>query len=136
MTRPDLDGIHHLKIPVSDLARSLPWYQQVLGLAVALEFPDADGVMRGVAGAVPGLGGTLLALREDPGAAAGVRGFDPVAFAVNGQDGLRAWTVHFDGHGIGHTPVLKATTGSLVAADDPDGMHVLFYSQDPPPNEG
>lgn len=129
MTGPDLAGIHHLKIPVSDLAGSLRWYEQVLGLTVALEFPDDDGVLRGVAGKVAGLGDTLLALRQNADAVAGVKGFDPIAFAVNGHDDLQAWVAHLDDHGVSHTPIIKATTGWLVAADDPDGIHILFYSR-------
>ena len=33
-TAPKLDGIHHLKLPVTDLDRSLAWYQEHLGYGV------------------------------------------------------------------------------------------------------
>lgn len=131
MTRPHLTGIHHLKIPVSDLARSTHWYQQVLGLTITTQFSDDNGVVRGVAGTVAGLGHTLLALREDPEAAAGIKGFDPIAFAVHDHNDLQAWMTHLDQIGVPHTPMIEATAGSLIAADDPDGLHVLFYSQAP-----
>ncbi len=58
MNRPAITGIHHLKFPVSDLPVSLAWYERVLGFQVDFEFPDDDGVVRGVAG------------------------FDPVCFAI------------------------------------------------------
>jgi catechol-2,3-dioxygenase len=43
---PALAGVHHLKLPVTDLARSLEWYRSRLGYEVQVEFvengrPDA-----------------------------------------------------------------------------------------------
>ena len=64
---PTLSGIHHVKFPVRDLAKSRAWYERVLGLEVQMEFADDhDGVVRGVAGPA---GGVPIALREDPLAA-------------------------------------------------------------------
>jgi catechol 2,3-dioxygenase-like lactoylglutathione lyase family enzyme len=53
MVNVKFTGIHHLKLPVSDLARSREWYEPVLGYTVEREFPDDDGVVRGVAGGCP-----------------------------------------------------------------------------------
>lgn len=66
MTSPQLAGIHHVKIPVTELSRSLEWYGKVFGFRVAYEFPEADGVVRGVAGVMPGLGETMVAFRVNP----------------------------------------------------------------------
>lgn len=55
MNPPGLDGIHHIKIPVTDLHRSLDWYSRVFGYQTTLVFPEADGVNRGAGGSVPGL---------------------------------------------------------------------------------
>ncbi|MFI0352559.1 VOC family protein [Actinomadura sp. 9N407] len=82
MSRPELSGVHHVKIPVTALGRALPWYERVFGFRVTWEFPDEDGTVRGVAGQIPGLGDILLALRENGRAAEGCRGFDPVGFGV------------------------------------------------------
>jgi hypothetical protein len=35
---PALAGVHHLKLPVTDLARSLVWYRGRLGYDVEIEF--------------------------------------------------------------------------------------------------
>jgi catechol 2,3-dioxygenase-like lactoylglutathione lyase family enzyme len=45
----ELAGVHHVKIPVTDLGRSLHWYRQVFGLRPTMAFPEADGVVRGFA---------------------------------------------------------------------------------------
>lgn len=51
-----------VKVPVSDIASSRRWYAELFGLREVMEWPDADGVVRGVG--LSGLGDQLLALRE------------------------------------------------------------------------
>ncbi|WP_412541160.1 VOC family protein [Longispora sp. K20-0274] len=128
MTSPVLSGIHHVKIPVTDLERSIEWYGRVFGFTVNMEFPDDDGVVRGVAGTVPGLGDTLLTLRVNAEAARGCVGFDPVSFAVDGRADVEAWAAHLDGVGVGHSPVIEASVGWLLVFDDPDGISLHLYS--------
>lgn len=94
MNRPVLAGVHHVKIPVTDLPRSIEWYGRVLDFTPTLEFPDADGVVLGVASTVPGFGDTLLGLRVNPQAAAGCRDFDPIGFAVADHADVKAWAAH------------------------------------------
>ena len=42
---PQLAGIHHLKLPVTDLARSREWYQSRLGYQVQMEFVEHGTLM-------------------------------------------------------------------------------------------
>ncbi|MEU7852409.1 VOC family protein [Nonomuraea sp. NPDC049141] len=128
MTSPILSGIHHVKIPVSDLTRSVQWYGQVFGFAVTTEFPEADGTVLGVAGTVPGLGDTQLTLRVNRDAAQGCVGFDPVSFAVDDLADVHAWAAHLDTLGVAHSPVIEATVGWLLVFDDPDGISLHLYS--------
>ncbi|MEV6010132.1 VOC family protein [Streptomyces sp. NPDC051976] len=128
MPGPPLAGIHHVKIPVTDLDRSLAFYSKVFGLTVEMEFPDSDGVVRGVAGRVPGLGETLLALRVNPAAAQGCADFDPVSFAVTGQAEIQDWAAHLDELAIDHSPVIEASVGWLLVFTDPDGLQLHLYS--------
>ena len=72
----DFGGVFAVKLPVTDLARSRHWYEQVFGFTVALEFPDHEGVIRGVAGSLPGLGDTRTSLREIRSVAAALAGYD------------------------------------------------------------
>ncbi|MGH6657508.1 MAG: VOC family protein [Actinocrinis sp.] len=128
MGRPSLSGIHHVKIPVTDLARAADWYSRVFGFAVTMRFPDADGTVRGVAGSLPGLGQTVLTLRVNETAARGCRGFDPVSFAVDDQADIRAWADHLDRLGVEHSPVIEASVGWLLVFHDPDGIQLHLYS--------
>jgi catechol 2,3-dioxygenase-like lactoylglutathione lyase family enzyme len=128
-TQPELAGIHHVKFPVRDLAVSRLWYERVFGLKVEMEFrDDHDGVVRGVAGTAPGLGETGIALRENPSAAAGYAGFDPVAFAAKDCAAIDAWVAHLDELGVEHSPVIEASIGWIISFQDPDGIELRIYT--------
>jgi catechol 2,3-dioxygenase-like lactoylglutathione lyase family enzyme len=65
---PQLAGIHHVKLPVTDLARSREWYQTLLGYRIQIEFVE-QGQLMGYALEHPN-GGPLLGLRlnrNEPG---------------------------------------------------------------------
>ena len=125
---PELAGIHHVKMPVTDLDRSRDWYGRVLGFKVTYEFQDADGVVRGFAGEVPGLGDSMLCLRVNSQAAQGCQGFDPVSFAVRDRADVEAWAAHLDTLGVPHSPVIEASIGWLLVFNDPDGLDLHLYS--------
>ncbi len=127
MTPPRLDGIFAVKLPVRDLAASRAWYERVFDLRLLREFPDDDGVVRGVAYEVPGLPGTGIALRERPDIA-GLSGFDPVIYGVADDAAVDAWMRRLDGLGISHT-VRPGTIGRVVVFHDPDGLEIHLYSR-------
>jgi catechol 2,3-dioxygenase-like lactoylglutathione lyase family enzyme len=58
---PALAGVHHLKLPVSDLVRSRQWYRSRLGYEVTVEFVE-QGKLMGYVLEHPN-GGPSLALR-------------------------------------------------------------------------
>jgi len=61
---PSLAGVHHLKLPVTDPARSREWYHSRLGYELRAEMVE-QGQLMGLALAHPN-GGPVLALRLDP----------------------------------------------------------------------
>ncbi len=129
MGKATIIGIHHIKFPVSDLQRSRGWYEQVLGLQVLVDFPDADGVVRGLAGLLPGVQPPLaIALRENSSAAVGNNGFDPVSFAIADREAADAWAERLDVLGIQHTPVRQGSLGWVLDMADPDGTVIRLYS--------
>ncbi len=129
--RPYVAGIHHLKIAVSDLAVSLPWYERALG---ASRLPQYDHVLPGgdpfaYILKIPGLG-TLLELRMAPAQAARQAGFDPIVLATETLADLQRWAAYFDECGIEHSGVLRGILGWLLVCRDPDGLSVRFYSHE------
>lgn len=124
---PVLDGIHHLKLPVTDLDRSLTWYQDHLGYRPLMNFVE-DGVVMGMALTHPG-GGPDLAIRLDPERAAAAAGFDYFAIGVPGKDAIDALAAHLTSRGVFHAGVQRTPVGWILAGTfDPDGHDIRFYT--------
>lgn len=123
---PELQ-VMSVKIPVSDLPASRCWYADVFGLREVMEWPDADGVVRGVA--LSGLGEVLLALREHPAAAAATHGFGFLNVRVPSEGDLSGCCSHLDRLQIRHTSVISGASGRLVGFHDLDGHELSFYAQ-------
>jgi catechol 2,3-dioxygenase-like lactoylglutathione lyase family enzyme len=126
---PVLSGIFAVKLPVRDLAESRTWYERVFGLVVELEFPDADEVVRGVTGHLAGCAATWFALRESPGHAAGVEGFNLVNLAVEDLAALEQWVARLDEIGVRHSRIIDASIGWIVVLDDPNGIEIHLYTE-------
>jgi len=124
---PELDGVHHLKLPVSDLNRSRAWYESRLGYQVATEFTE-DGVLMGLALVHP-RGGPMFALRLDPDLAARAAGFDYFSIGVPDKAAIEALARRLEALGEQHAGVHFATAGWILpGAHDPDGHEVRFYT--------
>lgn len=64
MKSGEILGVHHVKVPVVNLARSREWYERLFGVEALIEFPDEDGVVRGVA--YPPLNGSVCHCGRTP----------------------------------------------------------------------
>jgi catechol 2,3-dioxygenase-like lactoylglutathione lyase family enzyme len=116
-----------VKIPVTDLTASRLWYADVFGLREEMEWPDADGAVRGVT--LSGIGDVLLALREHPEAAAATHGFGFLNVQVAAEDDLANCAAHLDGLGVRHTAVMTGASGRRVGFQDLDGHELSFYAR-------
>ena len=126
---PVLAGVHHLKLPVSDLTRSAEWYQSRLGYRVAAEFAE-QGTLMGYAMVHPA-GGPDLALRLDPDRARAAAGFDYFSIGVPDREALDALAVRLTGLGEEHAGVHWASIGWILPLlHDPDGHEVRFYTME------
>lgn len=124
---PVLAGVHHVKLPVSDLARSLAWYESRLGYRKSFEFVE-QGVVMGLVLQHP-RGGPDLALRADPARAAAAAGFDYFSIGVPDRDAIDRLAVRLSGLGEDHAGVQWATIGWILPGlQDPDGHEVRFYT--------
>lgn len=124
---PLLDGVHHLKLPVTDLRRSLAWYQDRLGYELEIEFVE-EGRVAGVALRHPN-GGPRLALREDPDRCRAAAGFDYFSIGVPDKASMDALARRLHELGERHAGVHFATVGWILPElHDPDGHEVRFYT--------
>jgi catechol 2,3-dioxygenase-like lactoylglutathione lyase family enzyme len=124
---PSLTRLRGVKLPVADLPKSLDFYRRAFGFAPWLEFPDDAGVVRGVAGDLPGCDGGL-ALRETPEAHS-QPGLE-LLLGVADKHAIEEWVAHLDALGVPHSPVIDATVGWLLVVHDPDGHEIHLYSEE------
>ena len=124
---PALAGIHHLKLPVTDLARSLEWYRSRLGYQVQVEFVE-QGQLMGCGLAHPA-GGPDLGLRLDPDRARAAAGFDYFAIGVPDKQAMDRLAARLDELGQVHAGVHRASFGWILPEVlDPDGHALRFYT--------
>jgi catechol 2,3-dioxygenase-like lactoylglutathione lyase family enzyme len=135
---PALAGIHHLKLPVTDLATSREWYRSRLGYQLQIEFVE-EGRLMGCALEHPN-GGPPLALRLDPVRARAAAGFDYFAIGVPDKEAIDQLADRLNALGERHAGVHWASIGWILPdLHDPDGHEVRFYTHrhhtDPVPGE-
>jgi catechol 2,3-dioxygenase-like lactoylglutathione lyase family enzyme len=124
---PALAGIHHVKLPVTDLARSREWYESRLGYQVQVEFVE-QGTLMGYSLSHPN-GGPQLGLRLDPERARAAAGFDYFAIGVPDREAIDQLAARLTGLGEQHAGVHWATIGWILPLlHDPDGHEVRFYT--------
>ena len=123
-----LNGFHHVKLPVSDVACSRDWYVRVLGLQVVMEFVEDDALM-GVA-LVDAAQSLSIALRHDPARAAALSGFDAMALGAPTRADVTQWRIRLDDLNEPHGGVVTGHKGGsvLVGLHDPDGIEIRLYA--------
>ena len=127
---PPVQGIHHLELTVSDLARAEQWYTSVLGFEKigGMEKADHSVVMLRGGELMVGLVGHQATSAGDLFDERRV-GLDHAAFAVPTPNDVEAWARHLDAHGVEHTEVKDGALpdSRVVIFRDPDGIQLEFY---------
>ena len=134
-------GLHHLRLTVTDLARSRAFYEDVLGFEVVAESPGdpSDPAVRSdpaqlYGGVVFATNGMLFGLRpvaEGGDAFVSTRvGLDHVSFGVATRAELDAAVQALEERGIEHGEVMElAPFGiAILSFSDPDGVHLELTS--------
>src|SRR3954454_10843449 len=133
---------HHVRLTVTDVARSQAFYTEVFGFEVALDEPpsdDPDGLVSDAlqGGVVLTNAGVLIGLRPVDPAHAGDRfdpfrvGLDHLSFAVDSRADLDTAVALLDRHGVEHGPIreVPAMGMAFLAAFDPDGIALELTAQ-------
>jgi glyoxylase I family protein len=130
-------GVHHMRLTVTDLARSRAFYTEVLGFDVAAESPGSpdDPAVRTdpaqlYGGIVLVTNGMLFGLR--PVAEGGDRfvservGLDHLSFTVASRDALTEARDKLEAHGVPHGEVTDLPDWgiAILSFSDPDGTHL------------
>ncbi len=128
----------HVRLTVTDIARSRAFYDEVFGLPVALEVPaDADEATREqlsflFGGVIYQLGQCLFGLR--PAASAGDRfdenrvGLDHLSFVVGERADLERTAEVLTGRGVGHGGIKDIGSGYILEFRDPDNIALELFA--------
>ena len=122
--------IAHVTLTVSDLNRSVRWYERVFDARLALD--EEPGPFRRAVWLVGGQ--TLIGLHEFPDLADNLPfnerrvGLDHLAFACSSRGELEAWEVRLNELGIAHGGVVDAGYGSGLSFRDPDNIALEFFA--------
>ena len=138
-----IGAIHHLRLTVTDLARSRAFYTSLLGFDVAVESPppgdpSAEALYPVLWGGVVLIRGTLL-LGLRPVAPAGDRfdpdrvGLDHLSFSVPSRADLEAAVRLFDERGVPHGEIttLAGFGIDVLPFEDPDGVQLELTAPSP-----
>ncbi len=122
-----IERIAQVKIPVTDLAVSVPWYVAVLDLRLWTEFVE-DGELRG-AGLIDRDARFGVALRDRRFCASkpDLSGFDVVAFTPSSRESLDELAARCDALGFARSEIVDFGDGWVLDVPDPDGTVLRFY---------
>jgi glyoxylase I family protein len=120
--------ISHVALTVSDLARSVPWYQRLFDAKPVLD--EDTGPFRHVVWAV---GSTLVGLHQFPdGPSEGFDehhvGLDHVAFGCSDRGELEQWEARLNELGVRHGGIVDSGYGSGLSFRDPDNIALEFFA--------
>jgi catechol-2,3-dioxygenase len=122
--------ITHVALTVTDLQRSVPWYERLFGSKPVLD--EDTGPFRHVVWLVGGQ--TLVGLHQfpDPHSAEPFDerrvGLDHLAFACSSRIELAQWEARLNELGIPNGGIVDAPYGSGVSFRDPDNIALEFFA--------
>ena len=125
---PGFPTITHVALTVSDLERSVPWYERLFDAKPVLD--EDTGPFRHV---VWSIGSTLVGLHQFPDPAPGSFderrvGLDHLAFQCANRGELETWQAKLDELGITHGGIVDAGYGSGLSFRDPDGIALELFA--------
>jgi catechol 2,3-dioxygenase-like lactoylglutathione lyase family enzyme len=127
---PDISGLSHLTLTVTDVDKSLDWYEQLLGVQKIME-GEEDGIA--YVTTIHPSSALILGLRRH-GSTADERfdesrvGLDHAALGVATRAEMDGWAARLDELGIEHSGVKDVPYGSVITFRDPDNIQLEFFA--------
>jgi glyoxylase I family protein len=126
---PQLKGISHVELTVSDSERSAAWWQDVMGFTVVREFRGES--FEGRVMVHPSGAGVCVVTHDETQKADAFDeqrvGLDHLSFQVADSDELQRWVAHLDANRVVHSGIIDAGFGPTVVLRDPDNMQLELY---------
>lgn len=124
--------VHHVKIPVTDLQRSVTWYCDLMDLVLWREFIEDDELRGAALKSEEGGFSFGLRLREHCASTPDLTGFDVVGLQMATRESLELLRNRCADLGAAHTQIQdRRANEAVVDVTDPDGTVLRFYWQGP-----
>ena len=125
---PAFPTITHVALTVSDLSKSVPWYEKLFDAKPVLD--EDTGPFHHVVWLV---GGTLVGIHQFPDRVEGEfnerrLGLDHLAFACANRGELEEWEKRLNELGIANGGIVDAGYGSGLSFRDPDNIALEFFA--------
>jgi glyoxylase I family protein len=127
---PEHPRIAHVTLTVSDLDRSVQWYEIFFDVRLSLD--ESPGPFRRAVWLAGGQ--TLVGFHQFPDPADTHPfderriGLDHLAFACRARSDLEAWKIRLDELGIANGGIVDADYGSGLSCRDPDNIALEFFA--------
>ena len=132
MAPPAINGFGHIDFSVSDMERSVRWWDEVMGFKVISQrdrpgyrcwnVANEDGVFIGLVEH-----SNVVRNQFDERAV----GLDHFALKVPDRAALEVWATHLDELGVAGSAIQDENGGPLIAFRDPDGIQLELWAFDP-----
>jgi glyoxylase I family protein len=126
----DFPALTHVALTVTDLGRSRPWYEKLIGAKAVLD--EDTGLFHHVVWLLGN--GTLLGIHTHPNPSSNEPfdetrpGLDHVAFGCANRAELETWEQKLNDLGIKHGGIVDAPYGSGLSFRDPDNNALEFFA--------
>ena len=127
---PDFPHLTHVAVTVTDLERSVPWYQQLFGSDPVIN--EDTGPFHHVVWLVGN--STLIGIHKHTDAKNDVKfderrpGLDHIAFGCANRAELEQWEKKLNELGVKNGGIVDAPYGSGLSFRDPDNIALEFFA--------
>ncbi|MFJ7158234.1 VOC family protein [Streptomyces sp. NPDC101118] len=129
---PEVTGVDHVCLTVSDVKRSAEFYNRLLDTQTVMDVEDEYGPFLAVASPLLVIGFRTHGTTNQADAFDATRvGLDHLALRVADRAGLEAWEARLDEQETAHSGIVEDPFGWHLNVKDPDGIALEFYHPAP-----